>query len=216
MRFLKSRLAGRKKRIIGWLFTSLVGAVGLTWRVRFYGRAFIDDLTAKKKPFVIVFWHGDMLMGWYFHRNRKYSSLVSMSRDGDLLAEILRQWKYTVIRGSSSKGGKDARARMEHLLRKGHVLVVTPDGPQGPRYEMKMGALRTAQKTGVPIVSVTFQVDRALFLNTWDKFTIPLPFTRIIVTYRAPEMVHPELNGDDLNEYREDFEKRMKPGIVST
>jgi len=81
---------------------------------------------------------------------------------------------------------------------------------------MKMGALRTAQKTGVPIVSVTFHVDRALFLNTWDKFTIPLPFTRIIVTYRAPEIIHPELSGDDLDVYRENFEKRMKPGIVST
>jgi lysophospholipid acyltransferase (LPLAT)-like uncharacterized protein len=214
MEYIKNRLDPWKLKSLGWLLTSIVGAVAFTWRVRFIGSDYVNDLTEKGKPFVLVFWHGDMLMGWYFHRNRKYSSLVSKSKDGDILAEILRQWRYIVIRGSSSKGGRDARLQMEKLVRSGQVLVVTPDGPRGPRYEMKMGALRTAQKTGVPVVSVTFKVKHAYILRSWDKFTVPLPFTKIIVQYKAPEIINPELNGDALDEYREEFQEGMKPGIV--
>ena len=214
MRFIKKRFGPWKLKCAGWLFTTVVGLVAFTWRVRFIGREYIDDLTGKGKPFVLVFWHGDMLMGWYFHRNRSYSSLVSMSRDGDVLSEILRQWNYFVVRGSSSKGGKDARMQMEELIRAGKVLVVTPDGPRGPRYEMKMGAVRIAQKTGVPLVSVAFKVKHAYYLKSWDKFTVPLPFTKIIVQYRAPEMIEPELEGDALDEYRDELQKKMKPGIV--
>ncbi len=214
MGYIKSRLGQWKLKCIGGLFTTLVGLLALTWRVRFIGREYINDLTDKRKPFVLVFWHGDMLMGWYFHRNRNYSSLVSMSKDGDVLAEILRQWRYRIIRGSSSKGGKDARMQMEKLIRSGYVLIVTPDGPRGPRYEMKMGALRTAQKTGTPVVSVTFDVKQALFFNSWDKFTVPLPFTKITVQYRAPEMIDPGLSGESLDEYREDFQERIRPGII--
>lgn len=214
MGYIKNRFGPWMLKYVGWTVTVLIGIVALTWRVRFIGREYIDGLTRDRKPFVLVFWHGDMLMGWYFHRGRRYSSLVSMSKDGDVLAEILRRWKYTVIRGSSSKGGKDARSQMENLVRSGHVLVVTPDGPRGPRYEMKMGALRTAQKTGVPVVPVTFTVTHAYTLRSWDKFTVPLPFSRIIVQYRAPEIIDPELTGDALNEYREEFQNDMKPGIV--
>lgn len=214
MGFIKNRLGPWKLKSLGWSITSLVGLTAATWRVEFVGREYIDSLTEKRKPFVLVFWHGDMLMGWYFHRYRGYSSLVSRSRDGDLLAEILKQWKYNVIRGSSSKGGKEARQEMENLVREGHMLVVTPDGPRGPRYEMKMGALRIAQKTGVPVIAVTFSVSNATHIRSWDKFTVPLPFSKIIVQYRAPEMIDPDLNGDALDAYREDFQEKMKPGIA--
>ncbi len=201
-------------KCLGWTFTSLVGLVASTWRVRFIGRDYINSLTEQQKPFVLLFWHGDMLMGWYFHKYRKYSSLVSRSKYGDLLSEILKQWQYNVIRGSSSKGGKEARQEMENLVRAGHTLVVTPDGPRGPRYEMKMGALRTAQKTGVPVVAVTFEVSSTTHLQSWDKFTVPLPFSKVIVKYQAPEMIDPDLSGDALDAYREDFQERMKPGII--
>jgi lysophospholipid acyltransferase (LPLAT)-like uncharacterized protein len=214
MAYLKNRMGPWKLKLTGWIFTSIVSLVALTWRVRFIGRKYVDDLTRKKKPFVLVFWHGDMLMGWYFHRHRGYSSLVSMSKDGDILAEILRQWKYSVIRGSSSKGGKNARMEMEELIRNNCVLVVTPDGPQGPRHEMKMGALRIAQKTGVPVISVTFTVNRAYQLRSWDNFIVPLPFSKIVVQYRAPEIVDPGLTGKALDVYREEFQEKMKPGII--
>jgi len=214
MGFLKQRMGPWKLKCVGWSIPSLVGIVAATWRVRFIGREYIDSLTGEGKPFILVFWHGDMLLGWYFHRNRKYSSLVSQSRDGDVLAEILHHWNYQVIRGSSSKGGKEARQQMEQLVRDGHTLVVTPDGPRGPRYEMKMGALRTAQKTGVPVVAVTFSVSNSMNLKSWDRFTIPLPFSKIIVEYRAPEMIDPDLHGEELNDFREGFQERMKPGVI--
>jgi lysophospholipid acyltransferase (LPLAT)-like uncharacterized protein len=214
MAFFNKRMEPWKLKLIAWLVARSTDLLAMTWRVRFIGRNYVDELTQKGKPFVLVFWHGDMLMGWYFHRNRRYSSLVSMSRDGDLLTEILRQWRFTVIRGSSSKGSAEAKTQMEQIIRNGKTLVVTPDGPRGPVYEMKMGALRTAQKTGVPLVSVTFSWSRAYRMKSWDRFTVPKPFSKIIVRYRAPELIDPDLHGEALNEIREDFEKGMKPGLI--
>jgi lysophospholipid acyltransferase (LPLAT)-like uncharacterized protein len=213
MAYIKNRLDPWKLKMIGFGTAGAIGVLGLTWRVRYIGRDYIDRLTREKHPFVLIFWHGDMLMGWYFHRNRGYSSLVSMSRDGDLLAEILRRWKYRVIRGSSSRGGQEARAQMESLVREGHVLVVTPDGPRGPRYEMKMGALRTAQKTGVPVVSVSFEVTGSYRTDSWDRFIVPAPFSKILVKYHSPEIIDPGLSGEELDKYRSDFQKRMQPGL---
>jgi lysophospholipid acyltransferase (LPLAT)-like uncharacterized protein len=153
-------------------------------------------------------------MGWYLHRNKRYSCLVSMSRDGDILAEILTLWRYRVIRGSSSRGGKEARRIMEDEVRSGNVLVMTPDGPRGPRIEMKMGAVRTAQKTGAPLLPVRFFVRRSFILKSWDRFEIPAPFARITVRYLEPQLIDRALEGSTLTERKHMIERKMNQETV--
>lgn len=213
MGFFKKRLQPSKLRIFARSITTAIAILALTWRVTISGQKNIDGLISKKEPFVLVFWHGDMLMGWYFHRNYHFTSLVSMSRDGDLLAEVLGQWKYEILRGSSSKGGQEARAQLERVVREGKTIVVTPDGPRGPVYEMKMGALRIAQKTGVPLVSVTFTVRPAFRLRSWDRFTVPGPFAKIMIQYHRPEYINPGFSRAELEQFRQYFQNKMKSGV---
>jgi lysophospholipid acyltransferase (LPLAT)-like uncharacterized protein len=210
MGFLKERPGKAKRRLISLFLSTVIKLLSMTWRIRYAGKEVYEELCRSGKAFIIVFWHGEMLMGWFYHRNMGYSCLVSMSRDGDILAEILTYWKYRVIRGSSSRGGKDARDMMEQVVRSGDVLVVTPDGPRGPRYEMKMGAIRTAQKAGVPLLPVRFFTSRSYSARSWDRFVIPLPFASISIRYLEPRIINPSLEGGELSGFKDMIQASMQ------
>jgi hypothetical protein len=131
---------------------------------------------------IIAFWHGEMLAGWYAHRplgEKPITALISQSSDGELLAVTLEHLGFTVVRGSSHRGGTEAMQLMEETIRGGSSLCITPDGPTGPRHEMKMGAVRLAQKTGAQLFLVGIAAAKKKNLKSWDSFTIPRPFSRV-------------------------------------
>ncbi|MEP7146432.1 MAG: DUF374 domain-containing protein, partial [bacterium] len=97
----------------------------------------IHNAPEKNSNFIFIFWHSKMLIGWWLFHNRRSAALVSQSKDGEILNKILIHWDYKVIRGSSSKGGKDALNELTALVRKGFSAVITPDGPRGPLNEIK-------------------------------------------------------------------------------
>lgn len=169
----------------------------------------VRRLLAEGRPFVLVFWHGSMTYPWWRMRNQNAAALVSHSKDGQILADLLRSWGYTILRGSSSRGSKEAMNAMRGTVREGHVLCVTPDGPRGPYHEMKMGAIRIAQTTNVPLVMVSVGYRKFRRLKSWDRFEIPFPFTRARVIYSEPLHFNPELAGDALDEERAAIEKAM-------
>src|SRR3990172_6330672 len=119
-----------------------------TLRISFINKKVIDELERDGNNYVLAFWHGTMLLPWYLHRNQNFASLISKSKDGDLLSKILRKWEYEVIRGSSSTGGDIALAIMVDYAKNNYSISVTPDGPRGPMFKMKAGALITAKKSG--------------------------------------------------------------------
>lgn len=160
----------------------------------------------------MAFWHGSMLMGWYLHRpknKRRISALVSQSPDGEILASVLERWKYTMIRGSSHIGGKEAMQMMIDAVVDGSSLCITPDGPTGPRRVMKMGAVRVAQKAGVPLVLTGIAMKRKKMLRSWDRFEIPMPWTKACVVYSDPIMIDAKLEGEALNKILEGFQSKM-------
>ncbi|MBN1448409.1 MAG: lysophospholipid acyltransferase family protein [Bacteroidetes bacterium] len=169
----------------------------------------INRLIADRLPFVLVFWHGSMTFPWWRMRRTNSAALVSHSKDGQILADLLRSWGYTVLRGSSSRGSKEAMGAMRGAVRNGHVLCVTPDGPRGPYHEMKMGAVRVAQTMKVPLVMVTVGYRRYRRLKSWDLFEIPFPFTHARVIYSDPLTINPELTGMELEEERLLLEKAL-------
>ncbi len=114
--------------------------------------ATIENLKSEKKNFVLAFWHGTMLLPWYLHGNPSFAALTSKSKDGDLLARILKKWKYNVVRGSSSVGGDVALGIMIDYTKNNYSIAITPDGPRGPRHKFKAGAVITAKKANVPLV----------------------------------------------------------------
>jgi lysophospholipid acyltransferase (LPLAT)-like uncharacterized protein len=186
-----------------------LGAIMQSLRYSVENASGLEALVNSRKPFVLVFWHGSMSWPWWRFRNGNAAALVSMSDDGQILAELLKSWGYTVLRGSSSRGNKEAMQSMREIIGRGHVLCVTPDGPRGPYHEMKMGAVRVAQTMHVPLVMASVGFDRCKHMRSWDRFEVPWPFSRARVRYSDPITIDPELEGEPLEELRAKIEKLM-------
>lgn len=145
---------------------------------------------------ILVTWHGNSLIPVVRSRGRGYIGMVSLSRDGDLLAEFCRQMGWQTIRGSTGRGGARAAKMAIRALTAadrgegpGAILAVTPDGPRGPSGKVQPGAIFLAQKSGKPLVPVGIGVCRAWHLNSWDRFLIPKPFSQVTWLYGEPILV---------------------------
>src|SRR5690606_2734590 len=134
------------------LIDKAVNILCISLRVETKNKEYIENLKKENKNYIIAFWHGTMLLPWFFHRNERNAALISKSKDGDLLAKILRKWNYQVIRGSSSSGGDVALNIMIDYAKNNNSILITPDGPRGPEKKMKAGAVITAKKSGLPLV----------------------------------------------------------------
>ena len=159
----------------------LLRLLARTWRFSLQGEM-------PSSPAVVAFWHDEMLPLWSVFARKKaraqgsttLSALTSLSKDGDILAQLLRDWGYIVVRGSSSKGGKEALEQMIRLARHS-ILLITPDGPRGPRHVMKAGAVIAAQRADVPLYLCRIAARGRRFERSWDKFLLPYPFVKISV-----------------------------------
>jgi lysophospholipid acyltransferase (LPLAT)-like uncharacterized protein len=136
--------------------------------------------------------------------------MISRSRDGDLIADICRRLNFRPVRGSSSRGGREALAAMITELSVHPTAVHAVDGPQGPRGLIKAGLIRMAQLSGAPIIPVYISVNRAWTLRSWDRFLIPKPFSTIRVRWDKPIPVPAELDNAAFEIVRLDIEKRMR------
>lgn len=133
---------------------------------------------------ILAFWHSQLLLPVLLNRGKNYTALVSASEDGQVLNRILRKLGYSVVEGSSSKGGFEAALR---LMRSAKLrIMVTPDGPRGPAAVAKPGAIFLAESLNIPVVPVIVHCSRSIKLNTWDRMEIPAPFSRCRVTCLQP------------------------------
>jgi len=157
----------------------------------------LETLNKNNQNYVLAFWHGTMLLPWYLHGSKNFAALTSKSKDGDLLAKILKKWKYKVIRGSSSTGGDVALGIMVDYAKNKYSVAITPDGPRGPRHNFKAGAVVTAKKTGIPLILAGVGFKRKKFLSNWDKFEIPYFFTTAKIVYSDPFYVNRKLTFEE-------------------
>lgn len=155
------------------------------------------DLKNENRNFIIAFWHGKMLIPWFMFKDTNASAIVSTSKDGGILTNILKKWNYNVQRGSSSKGGKEV---LENLLAEAENkknILITPDGPKGPIYKMKAGAVIVAKKRGIPIVLAGVYNYKKIKLKSWDHFEIPWFFSKSTIKYSQPYFVDNELSYEE-------------------
>jgi len=156
-----------------------------------------------RKNAVYIFWHSQMLAGWFSFREEKSAALVSQSKDGEILSTLLNKWSYKVIRGSSSKGGKEALTELIQLGKNGYNIVITPDGPRGPMNEIKNGALITAYECKIPIIPVRIEYTKKKILEkSWDKFQIPYPFSKCKVIFGDEYFYNEYLNEEKLTDFK--------------
>jgi len=164
------------------LVAGLLRIWAATWRVRWHDatvlRHCLDD-----GPVVLAFWHEDLAVLGPLHADRGFVGMVSLSSDGDLLAGLLRELGYALVRGSSSRNARAVGRSALRALRAGASIALAVDGPRGPRRRVHSGASRLSQIGRVPVILVACEVSPAIRLSSWDRQRIPAPFARVDVVY---------------------------------
>lgn len=157
--------------------------------------------TKLKGPFLYTFWHENLLIPAYQYGQRNIHVLISQHADGEMIAEASQNLGFSVVRGSSTRGGIEALKKMVALGKTDH-LVITPDGPRGPRREVQPGLVYLAAKTGLPVVCLGLAYSSLRRAKSWDRFALPAPFSDVIMT-TTPAFHVPEITSrSQLNEYR--------------
>ena len=170
----------------------------------------IHNKPSEDKKYIFIFWHSQMLLGWWLFKDRKAAALVSKSKDGDILNRVLLKWNYKVIRGSSSKGGKEAIDIISGIVNKNNSAVLTPDGPRGPAREIKNGALIISNRCGVPVIPVKIIFhSKKVLAKSWDKFEIPFPFSKCEVNFGNEYYYGKYLPENELNELKKAISNDM-------
>ena len=135
-------------------------------------------------PFIYAIWHDTAMTPGLLYGGSRLAVLVSGSRDGDFASGVLARFGWDTVRGSSSRGGTGAyRAMVRQLRQRRRSMIITADGPRGPRHVVKDGAIHLAARTGVPVVPCGLALDRPWRLKSWDRFQIPRPFCRAVVRF---------------------------------
>ena len=154
-----------------------------TWRIRVIGDEGLNAERTARRPVIFVLWHGQMLPLLYQHRNQAVRVLISEHRDGELVARTAIALGFGTVRGSSTRGSGRALLGLVREVEAGHDIAVTPDGPRGPAKSFAPGALIVAQRTGARLVPITAVAKSAWHLKSWDRFMIPKPFARVVISY---------------------------------
>jgi lysophospholipid acyltransferase (LPLAT)-like uncharacterized protein len=197
------------KRIWPKLLALFIRAVVATLRITTEDAGGVLD-KPDHPPVIIAFWHNrTFLMAPFYERycgrgGRTSYTFISRSRDGQFMTDVANCFGVQAVRGSSSRHG--ASAALAALRKSGDDridLTITPDGPRGPRYEVQPGVLRLAQSTGRPIVAIDAQLRWKIELKSWDRFQIPLPFSRCHLVTARPIHVPPGVNEQELSAYRQ-------------
>jgi lysophospholipid acyltransferase (LPLAT)-like uncharacterized protein len=136
--------------------------------------------------------------------------MVSASRDGGLLSRVLELFGVQPVRGSSSRRGAQALREMVSWAVAGYDLAITPDGPRGPCYEVQEGVISTAQLTGLAVVPVSYYLNWKIRAKSWDRFQIPLPFTRCDVFVGKPIRVPREASDAERELLRKELERALR------
>jgi lysophospholipid acyltransferase (LPLAT)-like uncharacterized protein len=136
-------------------------------------------------PTVYAFWHRSLLACAYRFRGLDIAILISRSFDGELIARTVDLLGFRAVRGSSTRGGPTGLRNMERAFQEGHRCAITADGPKGPAMVAKPGTAQLATLVGAPVGTFYVLPVRAWELRTWDRFLIPKPFSRVLVTWPA-------------------------------
>ena len=164
------------------------------------------------KGAIFTFWHGKMVAGWLLARTlfpeKKLVGVVSLSEDGRTLSDTLEKLDFTLIRGSSSKGGDKVKNAMHEAIKRDDIIIVTPDGPRGPACQFKYGTLRIASSKRCPLIFAEIRYEKAWRLKSWDTFDIPKPFSKATVSIHCIDLPVFK-NEEELRIYSTNFSDRL-------
>ena len=162
--------------------------------------------------YLIAFWHGRCISDMFLrlgHLGKKVSVLISLHRDGRIMASAMSPLDIKTIDGSSKRGGAIAALDIIKTLKKeGNIVAIAPDGRE-PGYKMTDGLILLAKKSQKPVVLSAFSVRRGFFLKTWDRFLVPFPFNKGVLMFSEPIYVPPDLDQAGIEKWRRILEDKL-------
>jgi len=204
------------QRAAAWVVWALIRTCTATLRVQVTDRSgFLDG--SNPGPTICCVWHNRLAtcLSGYFGYVRKHNrtsgmaAMVSASKDGGFLTAVLERFGVQPVRGSSSRRGRRAMLELITWAKQGFDLAITPDGPRGPRYRIQQGVMSLAQLTGRPILPVTYNLGWKICLKSWDRFQIPIPFSRCEMIVGQPVWVPREATDEQREVLRQRLEQTL-------
>lgn len=177
--------SSRRPAILGFLIWAIMRAIGKTLRIRYENIGRLAEYIGEKGA-ILVTWHGRTIIPANVFSGRGYWALISLSRDGEIQNHIFRRFGYRTVRGSTGRGGVKAVLQLARRIQEGGVLAFTPDGPRGPSHKVQPGTIFLAQRSGCPIIPLGVSARPRKLFASWDRYMIPLPFSRCAFVVGEP------------------------------
>ena len=199
---LKWRLIGfLGKHILSLLFGSMrIETVGLEKAKHVYLSGNV----------IFAFWHARILGASWWFQGYDGAIMVSASDDGEIISRVLEKQGHQTVRGSTTRGGMRALAELIRVVRERrcHACII-PDGPQGPRHKVQPGIVRLAQKAGIPLIPFTYSARHMKVFKSWDRFILPIPFSKAVFMFGDPIYVPEKLSRDEERKLTQLLESKM-------
>lgn len=177
-------------KIFPFVVVNLIRCIMFTCRYRTYGFEILREC-AKKGPCILSIWHNRVALTPYIcgglMRDLSFTAFISNSKDGDLIATVTEYYANAQTLRVPHNARHQALRDAIKVLKTGRILIITPDGPRGPKYVCKPGTFFAARSTKAKIIPLTWSIDKAWRLNTWDRLIIPKPFAKISILVGEPE-----------------------------
>lgn len=197
-------------RLAALLLYCCVYLIGLTMRWEVRGAEGRRGGLPVDQPIIYVFWHNRILPATWFFRDMGIVVMTSQSTDGEIIARIIQYFGYGAARGSTSRGGSKALREMASCLKQGWDVAFTIDGPKGPIYVAKPGAIQLAKLSGCPILPVCQTPLKFYEARSWDRFRIPKLFTRGLISYAPPIYVPKESSEEELGALQQHLQQELE------
>lgn len=180
-------------RLLSLLAGAAIRLLRATLRVERIHRDRYLELRSRGVPILFALWHGRMFLSILEHRGQGIATMASQSQDGEIIARWLDRNGYVATRGSTTRGGSHALRDLVRQVRSGRFAALTVDGPKGPPRVVQPGIVQLAKLTGAWILPITSSCSRPRFLASWDRYLLPLPFSRGVVAYGEPFQIPEDL-----------------------
>lgn len=187
--------------------TKLLALYASTFRYRVTNKERLNELFKSGKSVVFYTWHNQIFPILHYHRGEKLAIIISASKDGDIAAGVAESFGFKAVRGSSSRNGSQALREIKKLMESRWHGAIAVDGPKGPKYKMKHGALFLAKNTDGVMMPVLFDCKKFKRFSSWDGFILPYPFARIDVHYCEPVYVSDKTDPESMKQEIAEIEK---------
>ena len=194
--------------VIPHLYTLMCRILFATCRFTHNGKEYFHGETAPPQ-LIVTLWHYSIFYTIQLYKKRKWTAMVSASKDGEYVARTLETIGFETARGSTGKRGVGALKGMLTSIKKGKSAAIVADGSQGPALIAQGGAALLASRSGLPMVPIVWAADRYIAFRSWDRTVLPKPFSKISVWYGKPIYVPKGCKTDELEEYREKLDSVM-------